>query len=278
MLTAECKKALQEVLDSGRPSKVLKFHQSFGHFFATRVELGGRLFSAESKDLLGVKTTSQAAKAMKLSANAAFSSPHVKGSIKASKEDQNASSESTEERELARAISWQAQGGNTLLCNNPPEWVPTVAPFTNWRVVKQEDVIPLVQYIGQIPKYHYVPEAFAAIMRGDGPHHPGDSLVPKFKIPIKFKHVLKDRDTGSYLNFQTGSQGIDRLANELHRARPGSRTAKTYIPAPIFKDRYQTQCQENGMLKGFLDLTSQDDSTDFEIQANTYVGGVPMVL
>ncbi|KAF3926516.1 hypothetical protein AA313_de0209747 [Arthrobotrys entomopaga] len=49
------------------------------------------------------------------------------------------------------AISWESQGGNTLLCNNPSQWCLTVADFRNWRVVEQDDVQPLLDIIASIP-------------------------------------------------------------------------------------------------------------------------------
>lgn len=134
-----------------------------GHFYASRVELGGRLFASESYDVLGAKTESEAANALKRAAGLSFSSTYVKGGGKYRDEDQNRSAESDESKSLQSSFTWQAQGGNTLLCNNPQAWIPTVAPLQNWRVIKQESVMPLAELIGSIPDYRTVPTEFREI-------------------------------------------------------------------------------------------------------------------
>lgn len=48
------------------------------------------------------------------------------------------------------ALAWSARGGNTLLCANPPEWANSVADFTTWRVIEQENVEVLYDLIGKL--------------------------------------------------------------------------------------------------------------------------------
>ncbi|KAJ5715174.1 uncharacterized protein N7483_012355 [Penicillium malachiteum] len=152
-----------------------------GHFFATRIELGGRLFSSEKFSALGSSTEEEAATAMKIAAAASFSSKYVSGSASYSQEDQTKTQSSNSNRSMQNSISWQAQGGDTLLCNNPPAWCPTVAPPQNWRVIKQEDVTPLGEFIGQIPGYEDIPDRFARIAE-----------VTRKKEVISFRISLQD--------------------------------------------------------------------------------------
>ncbi|EIT75725.1 hypothetical protein AO1008_08415 [Aspergillus oryzae 100-8] len=156
-LSDECSQDLIRVKDV---NSLIAFHHKYGHFFATRVELGGRLFSSEKFSTLGTSSESEATKQMKISASASFSSKFVSGSASYSQENGQSGQDSDARRSMQSSISWQAQGGDTLLCNNPPAWCPTVAPFQNWRVIKQEDVIPLGDFIGRIPGYEDVPDRF----------------------------------------------------------------------------------------------------------------------
>ncbi|OGM42255.1 hypothetical protein ABOM_009045 [Aspergillus bombycis] len=163
-LSDECGQDLIRVKDV---NSLIAFHHKYGHFFATRIELGGRLFSSEKFSTLGTSSESEATKQMKISASASFSSKYVSGSASYGQENAQSSQDSDSRRSLQGSISWQAQGGDTLLCNkqvslsySPPAWCPTVAPFQNWRVIKQEDVIPLGDFIGQIPGYEDIPEKF----------------------------------------------------------------------------------------------------------------------
>ncbi|KAE8414453.1 hypothetical protein BDV36DRAFT_286156 [Aspergillus pseudocaelatus] len=161
-LSDECSEDLMRVKDV---NSLIAFHHKYGHFFATRVELGGRLFSSEKFSTLGTSSESEATKQMKISASASFSSKFVSGSVSYSQENGQSAQDSDSRRGMQSSISWQAQGGDTLLCNKqvtlfPPAWCPTVAPFQNWRVIKQEDVIPLGDFIGRIPGYEDIPDKF----------------------------------------------------------------------------------------------------------------------
>ncbi|PIG84232.1 hypothetical protein AARAC_006018 [Aspergillus arachidicola] len=161
-LSDECSQDLIRVKDV---NSLIAFHHKYGHFFATRVELGGRLFSSEKFSTLGTSSESEATKQMKISASASFSSKFVSGSASYSQENGQSGQDSDSRRSMQGSMSWQAQGGDTLLCNKqvillPPAWCPTVAPFQNWRVIKQEDVIPLGDFIGRIPGYEDIPDRF----------------------------------------------------------------------------------------------------------------------
>lgn len=88
-----------------------------GHFFATRIELGGKLHSSEDMKSFGTATEAETASAMKISASASFSAPVVQASASYGRETQNNSSGGDKVSNLQRSVSWQAQGGDTLLCN-----------------------------------------------------------------------------------------------------------------------------------------------------------------
>lgn len=124
-----------------------------GTFFATRVELGGRLHATEDSAALGETTVSEKSKAMKASASLSFSSPWVQASASASHASSNAQNDDQSKSSLNMSMTWEAKGGDTLLCNkyifsstnemgdandfkSPPAWCSTVASFYNWRVVK----------------------------------------------------------------------------------------------------------------------------------------------
>ncbi|OQE08168.1 hypothetical protein PENFLA_c144G00644 [Penicillium flavigenum] len=159
-LSQECADDLVHVKDA---ASLIAFHHKYGHFFATRIELGGRLFSSEKFSALGTAKEDEAASAMKIAAAASFTSSFVSGSASYGQEDQTNSKNCKSNRSMQSAISWQAQGGDTLLCNNPSAWCSTVAPPQNWRVIKQEDVTPLGEFIGQIPGYEDIPARFKSI-------------------------------------------------------------------------------------------------------------------
>lgn len=116
-LTRECKADLKKIEESRDAAVLVDFHQRYGHFFATRVELGGRLFSSETCEMMGTTKKEEAAKAMKVSASAAFKGPAFEGSFNASRENQEHKEGENKTKNLTATIDWQAQGGNTLLCS-----------------------------------------------------------------------------------------------------------------------------------------------------------------
>lgn len=93
---------------------------SLGSFFATRVELGGRLHSSEDSTAITGQTVSEKAKTMKDAAGLSVSGPAVNVSAKGGKGTDDKSSDDKTNSSLNNNMSWEAKGGDTLLCN---KWV-----------------------------------------------------------------------------------------------------------------------------------------------------------
>ncbi|KAJ5955240.1 hypothetical protein N7501_009519 [Penicillium viridicatum] len=161
-LSDECKESLLRVKSR---EDVFDFYKQFGSFFARRVELGGRLHSEQESSECSGSTVSQKSQSMKVAASASFSSSFAQASASASHERQSNSKDSNENSSLQSSITWEAQGGDTLLCNNPAAWCPTVASFYTWRVMKQDDICSIVDMIGMIKDYSWVPRKFAEAVK-----------------------------------------------------------------------------------------------------------------
>ncbi|GAB1316555.1 MACPF domain-containing protein [Madurella fahalii] len=143
-LTTQCAKELGDIEST---QDLVEWHQKFGQFFARRVELGGRLFSSESSSNISGASASEKANRMKIAASASFSSPFVQASASASHQTESTDKEAQAQSRLNKSISWRAQGGNTLLANNPPAWCSTVGPYENWRICQQSDVTGMLDFI-----------------------------------------------------------------------------------------------------------------------------------
>ncbi|KAJ5108605.1 hypothetical protein N7456_005280 [Penicillium angulare] len=171
-LTSNCKKALDNIISLRNDEKVknwqekralINFYQKFGQFFATNVELGGKLFSKEQFTSTDDASSMEKANAMKISAAISFSSPVVQASASYSQEKQSSSGQTNQSSNMNKALSWEAVGGDTTLCNNPPAWSPTVKPFKNWRVINQKDVMAIGEFIGTFEDYKMIPDCFRKI-------------------------------------------------------------------------------------------------------------------
>ncbi|KAJ5560565.1 hypothetical protein N7513_002964 [Penicillium frequentans] len=259
-LSEECRKDLAALKDA---AALIAFHHKYGHFFATRIELGGRLFSSEKLSAFGKATAAEAAKAMKVSAAASFSSKHVSGSASYSQEDQTNGKSSSSAQSMQSSISWQAQGGDTLLCNNPPAWCPTVAPSHNWRVIKQEDVIPLGDFIGLIPGFENIPERFKNIAEVTRKKE-----VVSFSLGLQ-EYQRKDKEKPEYLALHHAWKIKDDVEKALDRGREVEiATAKFYnlkgqnspVPDAILS------IHDNGYPGLSMETSSTEDVFDIEVE------------
>ncbi|EHA28381.1 hypothetical protein ASPNIDRAFT_43312 [Aspergillus niger ATCC 1015] len=165
-LTEECKADLLSV-DSA--ASIASFKDKYGRFFATRVQLGGRLLSSEDITETTSTAKSEQAKAMKAAAALSFSSPYVQASAKMSSDKSSTSSSDTSNAASTKSMCWEAKGGDTLLCNDPPAWAATVGSFYSWRAVKQSKVLALEDAISTIPGFQYIKQKFADILKNDQP-------------------------------------------------------------------------------------------------------------
>lgn len=106
---------------AGHPKKVSEESRLLtlytGQYFPTRVLLGGKLHSSESSSIISGASVEQKANTMKAAASLSFSSPYVQASASTSYETQNQKEEKSSHSSLRGSVTWQAQGGDTLLCN-----------------------------------------------------------------------------------------------------------------------------------------------------------------
>ncbi|KAE8398376.1 hypothetical protein BDV37DRAFT_288579 [Aspergillus pseudonomiae] len=202
-LTEECANDLAHVTDM---ASITSFKARYGTFFATRVELGGRLHATEDSAALGKTSVSEKSKAMKAAASLSFSSPWVQASASASSASSSANKTESSESSLNVSMTWEAKGGDTLLCNNPPAWCSTVASFYNWRVVKQENLLSIEDIIAKIPGHEDVKNRFSRIIEGEKAK---ERAISEATIQVRFRET----ETGHYLALE--SQPSMAIANQI---------------------------------------------------------------
>ncbi|KAK6077930.1 hypothetical protein SCUP234_01092 [Seiridium cupressi] len=149
-LTKDCQTALDKVNDK---DTLTAFLEDYGEFFALRVQLGGRLFATEQVDASSSSSSSDTAKSMRAAAAASFSGFGASASVSAAHQSRSAQATTDESSKSAMALTWQANGGDSLLSNNPTAWCSTVADFNYWRITKQDQSLHLVDFISRFPGY-----------------------------------------------------------------------------------------------------------------------------
>ncbi|RAL09118.1 uncharacterized protein BO97DRAFT_352547, partial [Aspergillus homomorphus CBS 101889] len=163
------------------------FKNKYGRFIATRVQLGGRLHSSEESSSTDAAATAAQAKSMRAAAALSFSSPWVQASASASHSSSSNSSSENKSSASTSTISWEAHGGDTLQCNDPPAWAYTVGSFYNWRVVKQTKVVALEDFISMVPGYQNTKKKFAELLATKQEAKPEKEPEPPTQKTIKFR-------------------------------------------------------------------------------------------
>ncbi|KAK6535943.1 hypothetical protein TWF281_000192 [Arthrobotrys megalospora] len=268
-LTEDCKRDLKEVKDD---VSLVRFHHNYGHFFAANVQLGGRLFASEQFSSTESGAATKTANAMKYSAAASFSYGSFSASASYSKEKNSTEESKTQSSQMSSQLSWEAQGGDTVLCNNPPAWCPTVKPFRNWRVINQKDVMPIGDFIGQFKGYEHIPDKFAKITEGT-----------KKKVMCKFKLRAKDVQgvTDEYYGFRRQPQNrrlekvVNEYSDELQKNNP---TVFGKIGAAAHITNLKDRMKEDWFTVDFAEhvgINSPDDGCLFEVEVETVLDRQP---
>ncbi|KAF4997651.1 hypothetical protein FGRMN_3683 [Fusarium graminum] len=143
-LTEEVKSGIAAVKSK---EDVISFGDKYGHIFSRRVKIGGRLMSSHQIDSDSDEKEEERENSLKASAALSFSGYGATASAEASYSSANTTGSGTKKQNFSSNMAWEATGGNTTLCNDPPQWCGTVGNFRNWRIVEQGDIIPLTQLI-----------------------------------------------------------------------------------------------------------------------------------
>ncbi|KAE8151727.1 hypothetical protein BDV25DRAFT_138549 [Aspergillus avenaceus] len=165
-LSDECKEDISAITSA---EGIKSFKAKYGRFFATRIELGGRLHASEESKATSAEAKAEQARDQKAAAALSFSSPYVQASAKMSHGESSSSSSENSTRASSKSMCWEAKGGDTLQCNDPPAWAYTVGSFYNWRAVKQSNVLSLEDIISTLPGFQDVKAKWAAILMDQPP-------------------------------------------------------------------------------------------------------------
>ncbi|ROW16108.1 hypothetical protein VPNG_01960 [Cytospora leucostoma] len=219
-LTMKCQKDLAGIKDS---ESLTKFLEDYGEFFSARVQLGGRLFATEEVEETSTTSnkTEETTKAMKAAASVSFGS--FSASVSASHNDNATAASANAASNTASTLTWQARGGDTLLCNDPSAWCPTVGDFYYWRTTKQERVSHIVDFIGTLPEFEKVPKNLAQWRKE------ARKVAPSRAISLK---QVKKTTPDSYLaGFDPVDVSIKRAMNACNSTSSGGNSgvsAKLY--------------------------------------------------
>ncbi|KAI4591582.1 hypothetical protein KJ359_012797 [Pestalotiopsis sp. 9143b] len=155
----ELTKNAQADLDKIRDKEGLEaFLDDYGELFAPRVQLGGRLFASESVSTSSSESTTQIKNSMRAAASVSFSGFGASASVSTSGQSGSASSTGSSTTDSKVALTWQANGGDSLLCNKKTFRVVCnrcgLQPVENHK----DEGLHLVDFVGKFRGYETFPE------------------------------------------------------------------------------------------------------------------------
>lgn len=148
----------QALRDAQTEQDLYKVQDMYGEFFSSRVQLGGRLFATEDAESSESSSSASQIKAMKVAAAASLGGWGVSVGVSGGHAESEAGQGAQAEGSASKSLTWQANGGDTLLANRPAEWSPTVAYHWNWRVTKQDHIANILDVASQINGMGWLPE------------------------------------------------------------------------------------------------------------------------
>ncbi|KAI6764296.1 hypothetical protein HG530_008085 [Fusarium avenaceum] len=163
----DIKKIQENESSKEKKELVIAFGEKYGHIFSRRVKLGGRLISSHETTSKDTEEQAQTENNLKAAAAVSVSGYGFSASAEMSHETAKQTDNNKKVQNFTSNMSWEATGGNTVLCNDPPSWCGTVGNFRHWRVVEQSDIIPITKLISTFPGYESVEEDFSTLAGSD---------------------------------------------------------------------------------------------------------------
>ncbi|KAI1818289.1 hypothetical protein GGS20DRAFT_529396 [Poronia punctata] len=146
-LTEEAKR---DALACRNRADVGRWQRDYGSVFATQFTLGGelvssRLFSGTDEGRLSALKDST-----KIAAGASLTTPYGSASASYGSTNSTESQEGERSTQQSLRLAWEARGGNTLLCSNPPAWTSTVKDHRLWRIMDQQGIVRMIDFVKSV--------------------------------------------------------------------------------------------------------------------------------
>ncbi len=142
---------------------LLRVFGKYGHIWPMEVTLGGQLEISDTRESASESTHEDNEFAVRtaIAAKLSKSTTNVGHAYRTTNRKTEKLTESLQE------LSFAATGGEPLLANRNDlaEWIASVAPYRNWRVISLEQSIPLYEFIGRFPELEKQSAKIAGVLR-----------------------------------------------------------------------------------------------------------------
>ncbi|KAF7179293.1 hypothetical protein CNMCM7691_008226 [Aspergillus felis] len=131
-------------------TKSISSYFEIGDAFPTKVVLGGFLRSSRQVRVKTDEELEAAKEETKKAAGLSFASPQVSFGMNYAKTTSDTTTTGHGQTIGNAALTWEARGGDTVLCSNPSAWASTVKDYRYWRITEQSQTVSLVRIIDGI--------------------------------------------------------------------------------------------------------------------------------
>jgi hypothetical protein len=127
--------------------------EKYGHVIATVLTIGGQLYHTDMRERKGSVDEIQHKEERKQEFRAAVNQVAVpakvlmEAGVGTGTGTKNEAKSRDDDNRQTMNTTFQATGGETVLCQDPSKWVLTVENFLNWRVINIEKTIPLYKIV-----------------------------------------------------------------------------------------------------------------------------------
>jgi hypothetical protein len=219
-LSSSCEEELRKLELAPSFQSLQQFYAKFGHVFVTSVLLGGQQKTTKFAGALNKQDNAKQQDAIRWAVGAKVNAPYANIGAQYSREKGSAETVAEKDYVDSSYLALSATGGDTLLGSDIPKWAPTIAPFKNWRVVKNEVVLPIHDVVGATDQWKHIPQLFRDIHN----RRPvtGRPWKGRFSLWYEGQPLYWDRAMYRLSPLPQGTKGSERAifsASNAHAAR-----------------------------------------------------------
>ncbi|POR33790.1 Uncharacterized protein TPAR_06008 [Tolypocladium paradoxum] len=181
-LTEQCKGDAMKVTDKAARDR---FYRQYGVIFVTRFTLGGYLHSTRNVVSTESSKLDQEKEKTRIAAGISIQSPWASGGANVANVQSKGEETSNASLFQDARLTWDAYGGDTLLCSNPVAWASTVKDHRLWRLMNQERLVSLEHLIKDVDRV-----AWSKLDDPSSESHSGKDVVRDEKFNTYVRTVL----------------------------------------------------------------------------------------
>ncbi|KAI1175695.1 hypothetical protein F4777DRAFT_598448 [Nemania sp. FL0916] len=236
-LSPECDEDLKQLRKYRQFSKLVKFYRTYGAVIFQDVTLGGQLTYTEDKIEITQQNVYEEPKKTLHRAQISLGIPTtLVGKISGEYQKGSQKIEGDLTTEAVQNLVWTATGGNPSSSTDPPKWRSSVQRHQNWRVIKQDRAIALVDLIGRISGFEDIPGLFQDILNCST-LNPSMLSLPPYDANLKSNQetLMMELNKGLKISASTGVIAEDPSTSSSYKEELGVKGGITW--RTILSDR-----------------------------------------